>query len=127
MDLHDLALIAAGVIGAAVAVIHGVLMQRYMVRPIENWFWDGARMSAAARRLTPILLHLSTVYWFAGGLALIAAALWLDESAKLATAACVGALYICAVAGNFWGTRGRHPGWMLYAVSLALISYGVLA
>jgi hypothetical protein len=126
MNLHDLALIAAGVIGAAVAIVHGVLLQRYMVQPIENWFWEGAPMSGSARKLTPILLHLTTVYWFAGGLALIAAALWFDESARLATGVCVAALYVCAVVGNFWGTRGRHPGWMLYGVSVLLIGYGLL-
>lgn len=124
MSTHDIALIAAGLIGAAVAVVHGVLLQRYMVQPIEGWFSSGARMSTAARKLTPVLLHLSTIYWFAGGVALIAAALWFDTSAKLATAGCVAALYASGAVGNFWGTRGRHPGWMLYAISVALIGYG---
>ncbi|MGE0742907.1 MAG: hypothetical protein AB7O98_16325 [Hyphomonadaceae bacterium] len=122
MNAQDIALIAAGVIGSAVALIHGALMQRYIINPIAD---SGARMNAAAKALTPILLHLSTVYWFAGGLALIGAALWFDPSASLATAVCVAALYVPAVIGNFWGTRGRHPGWMLYAVSVALIGYGV--
>jgi len=118
----DIALAIAGVLGAAVALIHGALMQRYIVSPI-----DEARvpMNAASARLTPILLHLSTIYWFAGGLALIAAALWFAQSVKVATAACVAFVYACAVVGNFVGTRGRHPGWMLYAISLALIAYGV--
>lgn len=124
MPSTDIALIVAGVIGSGVALIHGVLMQRYMINPIRS---SDARMNAASKALTPILLHLTTLYWFAGGLALITAALWFDASAKLATAACVAALYIPAVIGNFIGTRGRHPGWMLYAVSVALIGYGVFA
>lgn len=122
MPSQDIALIAAGALGAAIAIIHGVLMQRYMIGPIAN---SDARMNAASKALTPILLHLSTVYWFAGGLALIAAALWFDPSAKLATACCVAGLYVPAVIGNFVGTRGRHPGWVLYAISVALIAYGV--
>jgi len=125
MSAQDIALIAAGVLGSAVALIHGVLMQRYMINPIQIWFSEGARMNVASKALTPILLHLTTLYWFAGGLALIAAALWFDPSAKLATAACVAALYIPAVIGNFIGTRGKHPGWVLYAISVALIGYGV--
>jgi hypothetical protein len=124
MHATDIALIVAGTLGAAIALIHGALMQRYMINPIRN---SDARMNAASKALTPILLHLSTLYWFAGGLALIAAALWFDASAKLAVAACIAALYIPAVIGNFIGTRGRHPGWMLYAVSVALIGYGVFA
>ncbi len=127
MSLPDLALIAAGVLGAGVAVIHGVVMQRYIVRPIEQGFGSGAHMNVAAQRLTPILLHLTTLYWFAGGLALIAAALWFDDSAKLATAGCVAAIYLPAAIGNLWGTRAGHPGWILYGVSVALIGYGVFA
>lgn len=127
MDIQDFALIAAGALGAAIAIVHGVLMQRYMINPIQAWFDTGARMNGASKALTPILLHLSTLYWFAGGLALIAAALWFDSSAKLATAACVAGLYIPAVIGNFIGTRGRHPGWVLYAVSVGLIGYAVLS
>jgi hypothetical protein len=125
MSLPDIALVAAGVIGSVVAIVHGVLMQRYMIGPIQTWFDSGARMNRASKALTPILLNLSTLYWFAGGLALVAAALWFDPSAKLATACFVAALYVPAVIGNFWGTRGRHPGWVLYAVSVVLIAYGV--
>jgi preprotein translocase subunit SecG len=127
MTPQDIALIAAGALGSAIAVIHGVLMQRYMIGPIQRWFSGGARLNAASKALTPILLHLTTLYWFAGGLALIAAALWFDPSAKFATAACVAALYIPAVIGNFIGTRGMHPGWVLYAISVALIGYGIFA
>lgn len=125
MPITDVALFAAGVLGAAIAIIHGVLMQRYMIKPIQGWFNSGARMNAASKALTPILLHLSTLYWFAAGIALIAAALWFDTSAKLATACCVAGLYVPAVIGNFVGTRGRHPGWVLYAISVGLIGYGV--
>jgi hypothetical protein len=127
MQIADIAMIAAGAIGAGVSLVHGALMQRYMVRPIQAWFDAGAPMNQASKSLVPILLHLTTVYWFAGGLALVAAALWFDASARLATASCVAALYACAVVGNFWGTRGRHPGWMLYALALALIGFGVFA
>ncbi len=124
MNPHDLALIVAGVIGSGVAVIHGVLTERLMVRPIAAMAGD-AGMSAAAKRLVPLLLHLSTASWFAGGVALIAAALWFDPSARLATGLIVGGLYLYGALGNFWGTRGRHPGWMLYAVAVALIGFGV--
>jgi hypothetical protein len=125
MTPQDIALIAAGVIGSAIALVHGVLTERFMVKPVAAAFGDNPRISPAIRRLIPILLHLSTAAWFAGGLALIAAALWFDASARLATALCVGALYLYGAVGNLAGVRGFHPGWVLYAIAVALIAYAV--
>jgi hypothetical protein len=123
MDWHDTALILAGAIGSAVAVVHGAITQRLMVVP----FRAGAqgRMSRTARRIVPPLLHFSTFNWFLGGLALAAAALWGGTEAKLVTGLLVGSSYLFGAAGNLWASRGRHPGWMLYAVALMLIVYGV--
>lgn len=122
--MNQTALIAAGVIGSGVAIVHGVLTQRLMVAPIDALFRDDGSTAPAIRRLVPLLLHLSTVSWFLGGLALVAAALWFSDDARLATAWFVGGLYLFGAAGNLWGTRGRHPGWMLLAVALALILAG---
>ena len=73
----------------------------------------------------PLLLQFSTFNWLLGGLALIAAALWFGQGAKLATGLLVGSSYLFGAVGNLWGTRGRHPGWMLMAVALVLIVLGV--
>lgn len=125
MSWQTTALAMAGLIGSAVAVVHGVLTQRLMVRPIAAAFEDNPRIGRPIRRLVPVLLHFSTVAWFLGGLALIAAALWLERDLRLATGLFVGSLYLFGVLGNFWGTRGRHPGWMLLALALGLIAFGV--
>ena len=74
----------------------------------------------------PLLLHFSTIVWFLGGLALIAAAIWFDRDARLATGLFVGSTYLFGALGNLWGTRGRHPGWMLMAAALILIVFGVI-
>lgn len=126
MNWQTAALGLAGVIGSSVAVVHGVLTQRLMVRPFDEFAAADKRISKTIRRLVPLLLHFSTVAWFGGGLALIAAALWLGPYEKLAIGIFVGALYLFGVVGNFWGTRGRHPGWMLLAVSLALIVFALI-
>jgi hypothetical protein len=73
----------------------------------------------------PLLLHFSTISWFLGGLALIAAAKWFEQDARLATGLFVGSLYLFGALGNLWGTRGLHPGWMLMAVALVLIAFGI--
>jgi hypothetical protein len=125
MNWQDAALAIAGVIGSGVAVVHGILTQRLMVRPFEAFFLADKRITAPIRRLVPLLLHFSTVSWFLGGLALIAAARWFTQDARLATGLFVGGLYLYGALGNLWGTRGRHPGWMLYTAALILIVFGV--
>jgi hypothetical protein len=125
MTWQDAALAMAGVIGSCVAVFHGVLTQRFMVRPVEALFIADRRIAAPIRRLVPLLLQFSTFNWLLGGLALIAAALWFGQGAKLATGLLVGSSYLFGAVGNLWGTRGRHPGWMLMAVALVLIVLGV--
>jgi hypothetical protein len=96
-----------------------------MVRPIEALFLGHGRISAPVRRLVPGLLHFSTFNWFLGGLALIAAAIWFEQDARLAIGLLVGSSYLYGALGNLWGTRGRHFGWVLYAVALVLIAFGV--
>lgn len=127
MNWQEAALLAAGVIGSGVAVVHGVLVQKLMVRPFEAAFAADRGMAASVRRLVPVLLHFSTVGWLLGGLALIAAAIWFGPDMRLATGVFVGGLYLFGVLGNLWGTRGRHPGWMLLGAALILIVFGVSA
>jgi hypothetical protein len=122
MNWQNAALGAAGIIGSSVAVFHGILVQRLMVKPFEA-LADG-RMSAPVRRLVPLLLHFSTIAWFVGGLALIAAC-WFSRDTRFATGLCVGGLYLFGALGNLWGTRSLHPGWMLMTVALVLIGFGV--
>jgi hypothetical protein len=125
MTWQDAALALAGVIGGGTAVVHGILTQRLMVRPIEALFRSHGRISAPVRRLLPGLLHFSTFNWFLGGLVLIASAIWFDRDARLATGLLVGSSYLYGALGNLWGTRGRHPGWMLMAAALLLVAFAV--
>ena len=125
MTWQNAALFAAGIVGSAVAVFHGIVTQRLMVRPIEALFRADGRTSGTIRRLVPLLLHFSTVVWFAGGLALIAAASVFGPDARLVTGLFVGGTYLFGVLGNLWGTRARHPGWMLLGIAVILIAVGV--
>ena len=124
MDLHDMALVLAGVVGSSVAVFHGILTQRYLVRPLVRMAGEGKKLPTPIIRLVPLLLHFSTLVWFLGGLALIAAASWFGPDARLATSLFVGGSYVFGVLGNCWATRGKHPGWMLLGVAVVLIAFG---
>lgn len=121
MTLYDWAFISAGLIGILVSVVHGVLMQRLMIRPILAH----APLAEPSQRLVPLLLHFSTVVWFVGGLALALVTLYAGAATKLVTAIFVLGFYSFGAAGNFWGTRGKHPGWVLLALSAALIVLGL--
>ena len=124
MTWQDAALTMAGVIGGATAVVHGILVHRLMVRPMEAVLVADARLSAPIRRLVPPLLQFSTYAWLLGGLALIASP-WFAPDARLTTGLIVGSLYLFGTVANCWGTRGRHPGWMLMAAALILIVAGL--
>src|ERR1700682_231316 len=126
MNWQTAALAMAGLIGSFVAVIHGILTQRLMLRPIEAFLLTDERTSAPIRRIVPLLLHFSTIVWFLGGLALIAAAIWFDRDTRLATGLFVGSTYLFGALGTLWRTRGLHPGWMLMAAALILIVFGVI-
>lgn len=119
---YNWALIAAGVVGCFVAVFHGIVMQKLMIRPILA----KTPLAESSRRLVPLLLHFSTIFWFLGGVALIVVPLFADRSAVLTTAVFVGAFYGFGAVGNLWGTNGKHPGWVLLAIAVALIVYGVM-
>jgi hypothetical protein len=125
MNVHDVALAVAGVIGCGVAVAHGIIVQRHMIRRLEKLSVADNGMPASTRRVMVGLLHFSAFNWFVGGIALIAAAIWFESGARFATGLIVGSSYLYGAVGNLWGTRGRHPGWILYAIALALIVFGV--
>src|SRR5262245_54272480 len=123
MNWHDAALAMAGIIGCTVALIHGVLVHRRVVGPVDAL--TRTQVAPTIRRLLMGLMQFSTYNWFIGGLVLIVAAWAFGPEARLATAVLVGSSYLFGAVGNFWATRGRHAGWMLYAIALVLIGYGV--
>ena len=90
MDLHDSALVVAGIIGSGVAIIHGVRVQQRIVKPLQDL--ATTRMHRSMRILVPGLLHFSTFNWFVGGLALLACAVAGGSEARLATGILVGSL-----------------------------------
>lgn len=125
MVLQEISLIAAGVIGAATATIHGVLMQRFMVAPIGHELAEHGRTSAPLLRLLPVLMHFSTFAWFASGAGLVIVAIAGTRDMQVAVSMGVGALYAFGVAGNAWATRGQHPGWVLLLLACLLIVAGL--
>ena len=123
MDWRDVALVLAGTIGSGVAIVHGVLVQRRMIEPLQDL--AATRVSRSLRILVAGLLHFSTFNWFVGGLALLGCAFAGGREARLATGLLVGSSYLYGALGNLWASRGRHPGWVIYAIALFLIAYSI--
>ncbi len=121
---QNVALAMAGIIGACVAVLHGIRVQRFMVGPFEEFALADKRIAERTRRLVPLLLHFSTIAWFLGGPVLVAAANGFQQDARLASSLFVGSTYLFGAVVNLWATRGPHPGWMLMAAALVLILLG---
>ncbi|HZH04068.1 MAG TPA: hypothetical protein VEY30_09800 [Myxococcaceae bacterium] len=119
MNWRDAALGLAGVVGSGIAVAHGILTQQLMVRPSREAFVADKEI----QQLVALQLHLSTVSWFLGGLALIAA-IWFEQKVRFATGIFVGSLYLYGAFGAVWVTRGRHPAPLLMGAVLLLIAFG---
>lgn len=125
MDWQDAALTLAGILGSGVAVIHGILTHRAVVKPFRAVSEGDDRIRPPIRRLTPALLQFSTFNWLIGGFALIAAANWFESEARIVTALLVGSSYLFGAVANAWAIRALHPGWVLYSVALLLIGIGI--
>ena len=124
--MQHIALTLAGLIGGATAMFHGIVTQRLMVNPIDRRLSDAAGVSPTIRRIVPPLLHYSTYSWLVGGIALIIAANVAGAETRLWVGLLVGSMFLYAAVANLWATRGRHPGWMLMAVAVALIAIDLL-
>jgi len=125
MDWNSFALTAAGVIGGGTAVIHGILMQRLIIRPIEADFAANGRISVPFQKLVVLLLHVSTINWLLSGLALIAAAIWFEHDVRLMVGLLAGSSFLYGAILSHWATRRPHPGGILMFAACILIVLGL--
>lgn len=125
MDWHDIALMAAGVIGGGITLAHGILVQRLFVRRIGALFAADGQVPAPTQRLVPLLLHFTTFAWLLGSLVLIAASIWFDRDAKLVTGLFAGSSFLYGCLGAAWGVRRFHISWAGMAVAVILTVLGL--
>lgn len=125
MDWNSIALTTAGVIGGGTAVVHGLLMQRLIIKPIETVFVADGRISTPLQKLVTLLLHFTTFNWLLSGLTLIAAAIWFEQDARLATGLLAASSFLYGSIISLWVMRRPHPSWILMAVALILTVLGL--
>lgn len=125
MTASDIALLTAGSIGAGTAIVHGVLLHRLAIVPLDEVLASTPTLSKTIKLLLGPLLQFTTFAWLGSGLALIAASIWLGTEAKLALAVVAVSHFLYGAIGNMRATRGRHPGGWLMAIAVALIAFAV--
>ncbi|MGX0967064.1 hypothetical protein AB7M63_007513 [Bradyrhizobium japonicum] len=115
--MRDLLLQCAGGLTIIVALIHGILG--------ETKVFARARIEPERlRTLIRLVWQASTVAWIGGGVLLIAAPWMESEPARrwiVVTMACV---FGFSAVANAWATRGRHFGWMMLSVVVAMAMAG---
>ena len=116
--MRDLALQAAGVLAILVAIGHGAVAE---LRVFAN-----AQIEPRwTRRLMRMVWQASTVDWIAIGVLLVAAPALGSEVARRWIVAAAVVVYTFAAVDNAFATRGRHIGWVLMGVVVALALMGV--
>jgi len=116
--MNDISIIAAGLLGMLIAVIHGYLGATKVVHPVQG-------IHPSAKRILHGIFMLSALYWFIGGAVLISAPFQLSSDARFIAVMIVGALYLSGALVNFWATRGRHFGWILLSIAVVLAWTGL--
>ena len=115
--MRDLMLQGAGLLAIVVALIHGYLGEAKVFPRVTI---EPARL----RTLIRLVWQASTVAWIGCGVLLIATP-WMDSWPArrwiVVTMACVFGFSALA---NAWATRGRHFGWMMLSVVVAMAVAG---
>jgi hypothetical protein len=116
--MRDLALQAAGVLAILVAIAHGAIAELRV-------FAKTRIEPRGTRRLLRMVWQASTIDWIGIGILLIAAPALGSESARRWVIAVAAVVYGYGAVGNAIVTRGRHPGWCLMGIVIALAFMGL--
>jgi hypothetical protein len=115
--MRDLALQAAGVLAILVAIGHGAIG--------ELRVFAKARIEPQrTRNLLRGVWQASTVDWIGIGVLLIAAPAFGSPAARQWVIAVAVVVYAYAAVGNAVASRGRHIGWCLMSIVVALALMG---
>lgn len=121
------AICTAGVIGGLAAIAHGILLTRRIIAPLRQHLDDVRVLPRTSVRLLTPILQVSTLAWFMCGTLLVLVSAYPTDRLRPIIAAGVGIVYLHATVANFAATRGRHFGWIPFAISVVLLLAALLA
>jgi hypothetical protein len=111
--MRDILLQCSGLLAIATSIAHGVLGEMTVF----------ARATIEPKRLGTLIhgvWQAGTVAWIAGGVLLLAAPWMGSDVARHWIIVTFAVVFASAAAGNAWALRGRHIGWVLMSVVVAL-------
>ena len=109
--MQDIFLYTAGGLTIAIAIIHGYLGATKVVGP-------STAPNPGAKRILHAIMFLSAVYWFVGGVMLIATPLLFERETRTWVVYVIAAMLVSGALGNMWGMRAKHfGGYLLLIVS----------
>jgi hypothetical protein len=115
--MPDIALQAAGALAIAASIAHGAIGEFKVFARTQI---DGRR----TRNLLRMVWQASTIDWIGIGVLLMAAPAFGSQTARHWIVAVAALVYGYAAIGNAIANRGRHIGWVLMAVVVALVIVG---
>jgi len=116
--MSDLLVEAAGILGIAVALVHGILG--------ETKVFAKARIEPQwSRLLLRLVWHCGVVAWMAMGALLILVPTMDSAQARHSVIAASAVVFGAAAIGNAWAKRGRHFGWAALSVVVGLAIAGL--
>jgi hypothetical protein len=115
--MRDLLLQGAGVLGLAVAVVHGVLGETHV-------FARATIEPPALRLLLRLVWQASAIAWAAMAVLLLATPSLITGQGRLLIVCAAVAVFGSGAVGNAWASKGRHSGWMLLAAAAGLAIAG---
>lgn len=117
---YNFALFAAGAIAILTGIVHTALGETHIICKI-------AFPSRPLAILSRGILWVSGAAWVAAGILFFALAL--TGPSPLAPPIIITQSVVLGIGavGNFQATKGRHPGWVLLAMSIGLALYALLA
>jgi len=114
----SMAFYIAGALAIVTGIIHGIVGERRIIGAIS---FPNARLQILSRGI----LWVSVAAWAAAGILYIA--IGLTGASELSAVIVLTQAVILAIGVycNFRATRGRHPGWVLLALSIGFSLYGL--
>ena len=115
--MSDFALQAAGALAIAVSLVHGAIGEFRVFATVRIG-------RPGTRNLLRMVWQATTIDWIGIGVLLMAAPTFGSQTARHWVVAIAALVYGYAAIGNAMANRGRHIGWVLMAVVVALVIIG---
>ncbi|MEM8937476.1 MAG: hypothetical protein AAGC77_13840 [Pseudomonadota bacterium] len=116
--MPDIFLYIAGTLGICISIVHGLLGEFRVIRPIHS-------PTVVGKRVLSAIMFLSAVYWALASALLLAVPTYIPDALRPVVVGGVAAVYASGSLGNLWATRGKHFGWVLLAVCTGLALAGM--